>query len=188
MIALVGKTATGKTEICKELIKLGMNKIITTTTRPMREGEVEGSDYYFVSDDKFEQMKNNNEFIETTEYNTVHGLWKYGTPFSSLKDNGVIILNPDGLKAFKDSNIHCFIFYIKSPMSIIRRRLIQRGDSPEESKRRIEADNKDFIDIENYSDYTIFNDNSESIENIAHKILEVTKNYEDIIKNIKEDS
>ena len=182
MIALVGKTATGKTSICEELIKLGKNKIVTTTTRPMREGEVEGIDYNFVSDEKFEQMRNNNEFVETTKYNTVYGLWKYGTPFSSLRDDGVIILNPDGLKAFKNLGIDCFIFYIETPISIIRKRLEQRGDSSEESEKRIKTDNEDFKNINLYFDYIIENDGSKSIKDIAHKILEISKCYDEIIK------
>ena len=178
MLVLTGGTASGKTTICKELIKLGMEKIVTVTTRPMRDGEIEGDDYFFVSDEEFEQMKKDNKFIETAEYNTAYGIWKYGTLYSNIKENGVIILNPNGIINLVKKDIDCSIFLIQTPISIIKRRLIQRGDSPEEYMRRISTDSKDFNSffISAYVDYLIFNDESKTVENIAHDIYELYKN------------
>ena len=50
-IIIFGKTASGKSRIVNELVKRGYKKIVTTTTRPARKGEVDGIDYKFITDD-----------------------------------------------------------------------------------------------------------------------------------------
>lgn len=58
MIILVGASASGKTEVAKMLGKLfQMRKVITHTTRPMRENEKDGVDYYFVTREEFLNLK-----------------------------------------------------------------------------------------------------------------------------------
>ena len=56
MIVLSGPSASGKTEVAKRLMnQYGVKRVITTTTRPMRTGEVDGVDYLFVSKEKFKE-------------------------------------------------------------------------------------------------------------------------------------
>ena len=70
MIVLAGASASGKTEVAKELAKrYGITKVITTTTRNIRVGEVDGRDYFFVSKERFEEMINEGRFVEHTLYN-----------------------------------------------------------------------------------------------------------------------
>ena len=65
IIVLVGKTASGKTTVANELCKNhGYKRIITYTTRPMRENEIQDVDYHFISDEQFNEMVENNEFTE----------------------------------------------------------------------------------------------------------------------------
>lgn len=174
ILGIVGMTATGKTEIVKTLInKFGIKKIVTTTTRPQRLGEIPGFDYNFISDEEFENKKSNNYFFETTQYNTVSGIWKYGTPFNELKKDGAIILNPDGLRKIREANIDCFIVHIKTPENIIRERLENRGDFIDEVNRRIETDKIDFANIDNLVDYEIINDGLKSIDCISHIIYDL---------------
>ena len=67
MIVLAGASASGKTEVAKELAKrYGITKVITTTTRNIRVGEVDGRDYFFVSKERFEEMINEGRFVEHT--------------------------------------------------------------------------------------------------------------------------
>lgn len=178
IIGLVGMTATGKTEIAKCLEEYGLKKIVTTTTRPMRPGEIEGIDYNFVSDNKFNKMKNNHEFLETTSYNTAYGIWQYGTPISSLKDDGVIILNPDGAKVFKKLNyINSKLFLIQASEGVIRNRLRFRKDTEEEANRRIIADKHDFKNVDKLVDFSIRNEGDMTPEMVAHIIFEIYKLY-----------
>ena len=70
MIVLSGASASGKTEAAKMLmVKYGIQKAITTTTRPVRCNEVNGKDYFFVSKEVFEQMIKEDRFVEHTLYN-----------------------------------------------------------------------------------------------------------------------
>ena len=69
MIVLSGASASGKTEAAKMLmVKYGIQKAITTTTRSMRLNEVNGKDYFFVSKEVFEQMIQDDRFVEHTLY------------------------------------------------------------------------------------------------------------------------
>ena len=64
MLVLVGPSASGKSAIVKNLIKnYGLEKFITCTTRSMRVGEINGVDYYFLSNEEFSSSYEKNEFI-----------------------------------------------------------------------------------------------------------------------------
>ena len=61
MIILCGKTASGKSTIAKKIEEInssGMKQIITYTSRPPREGEVDGEDYYFITEEELYKMAN----------------------------------------------------------------------------------------------------------------------------------
>lgn len=80
IICLMGKSSTGKDTIYKHLLadrELGLKKIVPYTTRPIRRGERDGVEYYFKSEQDFQQMKDRHRIIEAREYHTVHGLWRY---------------------------------------------------------------------------------------------------------------
>ena len=64
MIVLAGASASGKTEAAKVLAsKYGITKVITTTTRAMRVNEINGRDYFFVSEEQFKKMIDNGKFF-----------------------------------------------------------------------------------------------------------------------------
>ena len=174
IISLLGVTCSGKDSIKKELINLGMDSVVTTTTRPMRDGEIQDVSYHFVDKSQFRRFKMQGFFAETTSYNTVHGTWYYGTQFKDLEDNDnkVIILNPDGIKAISEQMdmSKWLIIHITCPEEIIKERLQKRGDNPEEAERRLEADKKDFMNINRFVDVEIENNGSKTPEQIAHII------------------
>lgn len=79
---IMGKSASGKDKIYKYLIgeeDLRLNTITMYTTRPMRMGETDGAEYYFVSDETARKMEQEKSIIEMRRYNTVYGEWKYFT-------------------------------------------------------------------------------------------------------------
>ena len=80
ILIIIGESGVGKDTLLKELInnKIIDEGIISTTSRPMRNGEKEGREYYFISTEEFKNKINNNEFIEQRIYNTVNGDWYYG--------------------------------------------------------------------------------------------------------------
>ena len=174
MIALIGSTCSGKDTIKKELLKLGYENVVTTTTRPMRDGEIQDISYHFIDDDTFLEMEVTGQLAESTYYETVYGRWYYGSQLKDLEnhENKVIILNPDGvLNLMKKIDMKDWvIFYINCPEDVVRERLKLRGDNLEEAERRIAADKKDFMNIERVCDFKINNDGKEDIHHIAQKI------------------
>lgn len=87
---IMGKSSSGKDHIFKALVDdetLGLSTITMYTTRPMRAGETDGVEYYFVDDNKACELENNNKIIEMRKYQTVYGVWKYFTA-----DDGQIVL------------------------------------------------------------------------------------------------
>lgn len=80
IICLMGKSSTGKDTIYKRLLadrELGLKKIVPYTTRPIRNGERDGVEYFFRSEDDFLRLKESGRIIEDREYHTFHGLWRY---------------------------------------------------------------------------------------------------------------
>lgn len=78
---LMGKSASGKDTIYKKVKKQipELKTIVIYTTRPIREGERDGVEYFFVDDNRLQQLQEAGKVIELREYNTVHGIWKYFT-------------------------------------------------------------------------------------------------------------
>ena len=79
---ILGKSCSGKDTIFQEIKKnseLDLKTVVGYTTRPMRENEVDGEEYFFVSRDRLEELQNDGKVIEVRHYNTVHGVWSYFT-------------------------------------------------------------------------------------------------------------
>ena len=90
---ILGKSSSGKDTIfqkIKENNELDLKTVVGYTTRPMRENEVDGEEYFFVDRDRLEELKNEDKVIESRDYNTVHGIWSYFTV-----DDGQIDLDQD---------------------------------------------------------------------------------------------
>lgn len=178
MLMLCGRSATGKTAIRNKLVEYyHYRPIITYTTRPMRFFERDGVDYHFISKREFKVLKFFGFFAETTEYKVANGdTWYYGTSKESLKDgNGVLIVNPDGLKNLnkylKKKNINAFSVLIKSPMDVLKKRLENRGDNRDEIRRRMMADDKDFNRISYHVNSIVTNDGTKPLRIIAKQIM-----------------
>lgn len=82
IFCVMGKSATGKDTIYQKLLnesKLDLKRIIPYTTRPIREGEVEGREYHFCTEKDVQRLDQENRIVELRAYNTVYGVWKYFT-------------------------------------------------------------------------------------------------------------
>jgi len=87
---LMGKSSTGKDTIFRMLKESfpKMRTIIPYTTRPIREGEIDGREYYFVDSNRLSELEDAGRVIELRAYQTMHGIWKYFTV-----DDGQVDLN-----------------------------------------------------------------------------------------------
>lgn len=162
IIYILGKSGSGKNTIYKLLfgdlsIKIPLRPITMCTTRPKRNGEKNGVDYFFVSDNDFENDKRNNEIIEYREYNTVYGKWIYYTKNSliNLKESNYIGIGTP--KSFKDlENVYgkekmvpIYIDTINDYSRLLRcvkRERQNKNQNYKEICRRFLADEEDFSD------------------------------------------
>lgn len=159
MILLVGKTCSGKTTIAKELKKLCLEEAVSYTTRPPRNGEIDGVTYHFITKEEFLNKEKQGFFAETTSYNVANGeTWYYGSAVEDLTDDKVAIVNPDGLRQIKKiKSLNPITFYIMADEETIWNRLRQRGDDAIEARRRLKADDIDFADINKDVDFSFRN-------------------------------
>ena len=82
IFCIIGKSSTGKDTIYQELLKeksMHLQRIVPYTTRPIRENEIDGETYHFVSIEEMEQLQKQDKIIECRAYHTVHGIWYYFT-------------------------------------------------------------------------------------------------------------
>ena len=78
---VMGKSSSGKDTVYKKLKEQykEFRLIVPYTTRPIREGEKDGVEYYFVDPEQFRAMKEDGKVIESRSYNTKCGIWTYFT-------------------------------------------------------------------------------------------------------------
>lgn len=161
VIGICGKSAASKdttaARLVDEYIEMGIpvNKVVSYTTRPPREGEIDGVDYHFVDLETFIDMQYDNKFIEHTEFRG----WRYGTAFNSLRDDciNICVLNPVGMTKLQKLcpwSLKCELFYLKVPFYVRLKRSIKREHTFKwEFIRRAFADWEDFSGYDDYFGY-----------------------------------
>lgn len=94
---VMGKSSSGKDSIYRKISEAlpELKNIILYTTRPIRDGETEGVEYFFIDEQQVERLEQAGKIIELRTYETVHGPWKYLTvddgQINLQKDNYLII-------------------------------------------------------------------------------------------------
>lgn len=183
LIILTGKSGSGKDAILKALCKrVHCERFVTLTTRPMRAGEIDGLDYYFITNERFEAYLRAKKFIEYYQYKTVSDgeptVYYYGSPKKTLEPEKtyVIILDPQGVAAFIDyyGKDACKVISIETSDEIRHSRASSRGSmTTEEWENRLKADERKFSDdfIEAYVDYRI--DNSGILDDAVCHICDI---------------
>ena len=82
IFCVMGKSASGKDTIYRGLLthkELSLRRVIPYTTRPIRDGEVDGDTYFFCSEKQVQELQDAGKIIELRTYHTVYGPWKYFT-------------------------------------------------------------------------------------------------------------
>ena len=182
IIALCGKSASGKSTIQKTLAEeYPVHKIISCTTRPPREGEIDGVDYHFLTEDEFLAGSLNGDFLETAQFRG----WYYGTRKQDVNNEiSVGVFNPQGLKSLdRFRNQYLIVpIYIKLPLLERLKRSYRREDKfKKEYFRRAFTD---FIDFWKIRKWLMWDINYEAIKTplfAAHLIFEHV--YYGILKN-----
>ena len=161
MIVIVGESGCGKSTLANNFANAHpdrFSRIVTYTTRPMRDGEKDGVDYHFINSDEFKRLAEDNFFVEHATYRG----WQYGTSFRAIRDDldfGIAVLTPSGLRRLQSLNYGDEIVSIYLCVDRASRliSLINRGDDIEEAYRRNLTDVGMFDGIENEVDHIIYN-------------------------------
>ena len=170
---MCGRSCTGKDSIVKAIQEQHkFNRVVTFTTRDKRPNETNDIDYHFITKEEFDKKVEEGFFAEYREYNTVNGLWKYGSAKESYSGDGVIILSPSGVKAVLEKLHNITVVLIDADDEVIKSRQKQRGDDPKEAERRFVQDIIDFKGMEDYADFIIMNNGEFTPEQIAQVIVE----------------
>lgn len=153
IVVLVGRSGSGKSTVAKRLEEMfGFERIVTCTTRHPRDGEVDNVDYRFLTDEQFQTMVLNNEFMEYRQYHASFGDVSYGSlrqDFEKSDQPRVIVLNPDGAaKVFEEAKSNpdfdfIRVIFLSTSEPVIRDRLKKRGDANAEIDRRLQSDGED---------------------------------------------
>lgn len=168
-IVVLGKSGSGKTTVVDIITEnFRYDKVVTNTSRPMREGEVDGVDYNFLTDNEFDNLIEKGEFVE---YFIAGNGWKYGTSKKSLEEDDIfIILTPSGLEKLKEGKYDTVSIYVDVDDKTRYIRQLERGDDIKEVCRRSITDEKDFEGIEDKVDFIVHN-NTEDVWNCVDEVL-----------------
>lgn len=210
-IYIMGKSASGKDTIYKKLQEnIKINIYIPYTTRPQREGEQQGKDYNFITNQEFRKFQNQNKVMEYRSYNTIKAngekdIWTYATiddeqwkAQGSFMSIGTLESYTNILKYLKEhpeKNLNMVPVYIYIDEIERRKRALEREKKEQnpnikEMERRLKADNIDFSE-EKLKQAQITE--AETFENYdlqicVNKILDYIKTKEGTIKKEIEDN
>ena len=167
VIALFGKAGSGKDTILRALVNKfpdRYNEIVSCTTRPPREGEQEGVNYYFLTVDQFTEKVLNGDMLEATEFNN----WHYGTALSSLSTDkiNVGVFNPEGIRCLMEDNfvdLTAYYVQVEDKERLIRQLIREVDPDVKEIIRRVSADEKDFEDLEDIDYQVIINQDKNDV-------------------------
>ena len=174
LFVISGASGVGKSTVLAQVMdaRKDLRFSVSATTRDIRDGEVDGESYYFVSKDKFLDMIEKHEFLEYDAHMDNY----YGTPKGQLEEKlqkGSVILDIEPNGAFnvrKEKDDAVLIFIAPPSLEELERRLRGRGDTSEEQiKIRQERVAWEMEQSKQY-DYVVVND---IVERCAAEILEI---------------
>lgn len=164
LIIISGTTCAGKDTVVKELLEKNKNIVKSTsyTSRPIRPGETNGKNYYFITENEFINKIQNDEFLEYAQVQ--YGAY-YGTPkkevlelLNSGKDV-ILVIDVQGAGIIKEKFPETLLIFILAPsMQEIKRRLINRGtETKEQIIERFKTAYNEINEVNKYN-YVVIND------------------------------
>lgn len=183
IIIISGPSGVGKKTIIDQIIDdkdLNLSYSVSMTTRPSRESEVDGVDYFFVSEEEFQTAIENNELLEWAEFANN----KYGTPIKNLykmieqKKNVILEIEVEGATKVKDilkREEYVSIFIVPPSIRELKRRLKKRDtETKDKIKKRIKRAKVE-IKLVNEYDFQVLNDDAkvaaEKLRNIIKSVV-----------------
>ncbi|MEZ8293485.1 guanylate kinase [Vibrio splendidus] len=190
ILLIAGRTCSGKTFLANHLMNHhGFQRVITYTSRTPRPGEVNGVDYHFKSEEEFEALINQGQFIEHVQRldAATNRQAYYGSSLQhclTQKQQFVMVIDPDGVRDSleylkKHGHPHCAVF-LDTPESVCVDRLKERPSDPSETAQRLH----DLTHIEREwhkaAAYNVIVTGADclDIENLSHQLSRRTKKHD----------
>ena len=167
LIIISGTTCAGKGTVVQQLIQRNQNLAlsISYTSREMREGETQGNEYFFVSQEEFEKKIQEGDFLE---YETVQYGKYYGTPKKEVRElleqgrDVILEIDVKGAQKIKEMFPETILIFIMAPsMEEVKRRIKARGkENNEQIIKRFQVAYQEINEIPKYN-YVVVNDKVE---------------------------
>jgi guanylate kinase len=148
---ITGPSGSGKDYLRKYVFERGLRYQPKFTTRPKRNGEIDGMDYQFLDYNLYVELQKKGE-IKTHQSFVINNVnWYYGITNKNWTENQLFIMTPHEISQLKDVELkECFVVYLKIDDLTRKTRIMERNDSNDSVLRRIEADNEDFENFKKY--------------------------------------
>lgn len=178
LFCLLGKSASGKTTIERELEKYGYKRAISTTTRSPRDKEVNGIDYHFITKEQF----NRDDFIEVADYcGHYYGLRKCDVDISN--QDMIVVVEPNGYYQLKDyfgkDNIIAIYLEVPDKERLLRSLYREPNPNVESICKRLLNDKETFKEFDDCGMYRVYPmDNTRLLDTSIIEIRILIKLYE----------
>ena len=166
VVAFIGPAGAGKDTVMKKVVEKcpHLHEIVSCTTRPPREGEVHGVNYFYLTPEEFSDRVLHGEMLEASCFND----WFYGTGYESLRSDciNVGVFNPEGIESMlAHPGVDVKVFYVRASDKQRMMRQLNREENPDVSEiiRRFKADMIDFEDID-FDHEDLYNNTPEDLE------------------------
>lgn len=191
LFVMSGPSGTGKGTICARILETeDIFLSVSSTTREIRKGEVDGETYNYTTRENFERMIAQGEMLEYAEYSGNY----YGTPKAAVEEmlsrgrNVLLEIEPQGALKVKAAFPEAVLVFVAPPsLTELRKRLTERGRETEaQIDERIAAAKWELLQAYKYSYVVVNDDLDECVNEVADILRSKTAEYDLIDKLLKE--
>lgn len=192
LFCICGETASGKDSMVHALIEKYPDQlkcVVSHTNRPIREGEQDGIEHYFHTDEEFHNIMNDKKddivaYTKISKKNSKNG-YEYFALKEDLEKANIYIIDPEGIKYLKrrkDLDMKLIVIYIYSSLyTRAKRAKANRSDYNSEFNRRVQAEKTQFNDFRENKAYDYIIENEYDFESAFNKLALIV--HDELKKN-----
>lgn len=175
LFLISGPYGSGKTTVTRTLNRMrGLVPVVSYTTRPMREGEVDGIDHHFVTQEQFDELHKSRR----VEAYTSIVRYDYGSTKEAIDEADMYVVDVNGIKDLKwnyKTERPIIVIGILCPADVCGKRMRERGDSDEEIDKRLWINRREFADLPELCNVML--DGRLTRTELAEQVFAVMKGY-----------
>ena len=195
LFCICGETASGKDTLTTRLINEYPDQfkaVCSHASRPMRDGEVDGREHYFITKEEFKKLKEENEghVIAYTHIASKDGEgYEYMALESELETSNIYVIDYNGIKFlkehFQDKIENIVVIYITAPLQDRIQRASIRSDFKSAFKKRVMNEFEQFLDLNLSGEYDYIIPNLNNSGDMPYEVLTlIVSNYVELKKRV----